>query len=1145
MASESGAYEMEETEDLSLVLRQLPMCWDDRRLLKHEPFRNLFACRDQIELWTDVPNAHWADLVKNGVNEEFVKAFIRWCLIAFHTLNGEHNPQMLATFVEQSSYWEIFVEVFYMLHQAQNVLRSQKFLIQKKLQEEALKLLNKERKTLGFKDFLVLRPRIPRRLARRDCESTSYDPPPFMPREEAEKPVGNASYGILEELFTLHTKDIENACAYFMKTLPINVIGSENLMSGRRPIRRAAPSPQLLEDFSRQDAEAKMALPARSMNKKRKKCKGKVPTTRMISGPGKADGEALVDEGGAQLVERTAQTASDTSLMSTTGIGRGAFDAESIVVDNQAALISSSGAVLNPNPSTLSQRRGKTCSTKKRGPEMIETTIALSMTSGPESNKRRRELSDPRAKRDSTLLSSCQAKEFSADDAVAPGKRKKKVCRKGKFESIALEETSVSQRKRCSKLPMPNESGMTHGMQTVYAPSSLSDDTLVDGDGNKYIIDPKVLHDRLFHDSPSVSSEPAVIEDPIRSEKMVESLDKSRPQICLSKPRLPEWARPRVWAGSRQALCETTTWFRCYHGGVYFRDGKVHGYLLGGYSSQRDKFHHDGRLIISHGGGKSLGGSEGQRDHDASVRALLYNYRVGHPLVLLIDDKYAPFPFDLEKKMYVVLGLYWIVNAWAEKDVVEDDGKVETRTKYKFAFQYCEGQGSPWWLGKPTDVSKGVAHGLDGASNFPDIPGDRNEVPRTIETSANGRTLGTNPPRLQNASREKACVSDERNVDIAPGFSASTQRKSSHLNMRNDFLNFDLTKGLERLTLVSRLLCPIRTKYLSTLSTQRWDGGAQTADNFALEKSGKAGNVHNARRKFFPSKIQFPIRSLSEFWEQESDLKDYKVYKVYEGSGVTVSSQKWISSESGHSGIHHIFRLPEDRGCIHLIRGNVLVNGRANGLFRQYQVDALGKKFLRRITVCRSTFYLKMLSDSHPFAARGQMLTNYFSHNAGVPYKYAVTTNITDPFDQAPPSVNGALQLIRDRVSLVIKKEADFNEILTAAYMARQKMSYHTDDEKGLGPVVASLSLGSVAHMHFRHRRTATNRSIDKQLSIVLRHGDVLAMEGAPIQELYEHSVVPANFRIAATARCIDQGPGNTEMPLVPTTHEHVINYYP
>lgn len=43
-----------------------------------------------------------------------------------------------------------------------------------------------------------------------------------------------------------------------------------------------------------------------------------------------------------------------------------------------------------------------------------------------------------------------------------------------------------------------------------------------------------------------------------------------------------------------------------------------------------------------------------------SVRALLENYRKSQPLVLLIDDKYEPFPFDLgSRDVYMtVLGAH-------------------------------------------------------------------------------------------------------------------------------------------------------------------------------------------------------------------------------------------------------------------------------------------------------------------------------------------------------------------------------------------------------------------------------------------------------------------------------------------------------
>jgi hypothetical protein len=42
------------------------------------------------------------------------------------------------------------------------------------------------------------------------------------------------------------------------------------------------------------------------------------------------------------------------------------------------------------------------------------------------------------------------------------------------------------------------------------------------------------------------------------------------------------------------------------------------------------------------------------------------NYHAGRPLVLLVDDKYVHFPYDLSSKgvTYAVLGFYSIVYAW-------------------------------------------------------------------------------------------------------------------------------------------------------------------------------------------------------------------------------------------------------------------------------------------------------------------------------------------------------------------------------------------------------------------------------------------------------------------------------------------------
>jgi hypothetical protein len=61
-------------------------------------------------------------------------------------------------------------------------------------------------------------------------------------------------------------------------------------------------------------------------------------------------------------------------------------------------------------------------------------------------------------------------------------------------------------------------------------------------------------------------------------------------------------------------------------------------------------------------------GPADQLEDDRSVRALLNNHKNGRPLVVLADNNYALFPFDLSANeyTYVVLGLYWIAHAWGQ-----------------------------------------------------------------------------------------------------------------------------------------------------------------------------------------------------------------------------------------------------------------------------------------------------------------------------------------------------------------------------------------------------------------------------------------------------------------------------------------------
>jgi len=98
--------------------------------------------------------------------------------------------------------------------------------------------------------------------------------------------------------------------------------------------------------------------------------------------------------------------------------------------------------------------------------------------------------------------------------------------------------------------------------------------------------------------------------------------------------------------------------------------------------------------------------------------------------------------------------------------------------------------------------------------------------------------------------------------------------------------------------------------------------------------------------------------------------------------------------------------------------------------------------------------------------------------------QYVGAADRTLPFDQCPRCVLHALELVSARAAMMLDERPVFNELLTAAYMEKQAMGFHTDGERGLGPIVASLSMGSAAVMKFRtleDRKTIV-------LSLVLRH---------------------------------------------------------
>ncbi|OCH87040.1 hypothetical protein OBBRIDRAFT_837689 [Obba rivulosa] len=649
----------------------------------------------------------------------------------------------------------------------------------------------------------------------------------------------------------------------------------------------------------------------------------------------------------------------------------------------------------------------------------------------------------------------------------------------------------------------------------------------------------------------------------------------------VEMPKAPLRFLPPIWASSRQEVCESFNWFRSYQGGVYFVKDIVRGYLLSAFSSSRDIFAQDGRLIISHGGGKaeSLHSKEGraetqqasdQQAEDKSVRALLNTHRLGRPVVLLADDKYRLFPYDLAAKgcTYIVLGYYHIAHAWAERHPAENShGHV---VRYKFAFHWCQQQGDPWWI-QPAAPS-----GSDNA---------------TVGSYSQELQHSTEPmPMLSSQSEPYApseplaavpCSGDA--LDLLASLAASQATFGCvAMDLSSPMANM-LIDQTEHATEVpdpskTKQRCRHCGRVWPLVYRQGWMCLKPTCsafwildqcpvpdelgydDSFLLLVPCDHDKLEDLRPPLPVKKVLKGVTTARKFckgwhctkcgrlssrykWQYWECANCKAIYSVEEGRirgylELYVRPgkiwQQWINPDSGiqyltpksyeyPGGKNHYLQyiLPCGRGRIIVVPGKNVINGPADKILKDYQRQANSGELQFRRWPLRQ------------HKCRGVLLTNYFSQNTGEPYQYVGGTANTVSWDAASSAVHDARALIQQRMCQIgMADRARFNEILSAAYMEKQKMAFHSDSEKGLGPVVASLSLGSPAYMHFRllaKHDTLTGKGANRiALTLYLRHGDVLVMDGAGVQEYYEHTVLPLNFRIAATARWIEPGHGRS-----------------
>lgn len=130
----------------------------------------------------------------------------------------------------------------------------------------------------------------------------------------------------------------------------------------------------------------------------------------------------------------------------------------------------------------------------------------------------------------------------------------------------------------------------------------------------------------------------------------------------------------------------------------------------------------------------------------------------------------------------------------------------------------------------------------------------------------------------------------------------------------------------------------------------------------------------------------------------------------------------------------------------------------------------------------------------------------------GISYTYSGRTLVPRP-------LTPLLESIRQSVEAV--SAARYNSVLLNLYRnGDDSIGFHADDEKGVGPTIASVSLGAARTFEFRRPDRGS-----RPVKVVLEHGSLLVMTG-DTQRNWEHGIRKAagsGPRINLTFRWTDR----------------------
>ncbi|KAK8230812.1 hypothetical protein HDK90DRAFT_332907 [Phyllosticta capitalensis] len=622
--------------------------------------------------------------------------------------------------------------------------------------------------------------------------------------------------------------------------------------------------------------------------------------------------------------------------------------------------------------------------------------------------------------------------------------------------------------------------------------------------------------------------------------------------IALSDPsadptimKPPPVGQPDVWADGRQALCETLPYFNAYQGAGYTSGGFAYAFMVDSHSSPRDYLDAD-VLITRAGGGRSRDAASGktvqasdQSIDSAQVNSVRNSMLTYGPVAIISGDRNPQAPCTMPHP-YNVLAWFKPAYIWAEKS-----GR---HVVIKYRFEKLDNESASWWM------PQGLAQTPLKLGSL--APPEVNTCRRCQQSHTRIYIQGwmclqpqcVNFWKLEDGSEpvEEELLYDPRFLkQYTPWPHSSPPQPLKPLPMQlgsspilGDNVSWEAGKGMA---------CPRCGRCNSREAWKGWKCGHPAC-----------GYEHSLPHTLVPpSALRNPYDPMSTGYTSSKD----QVLSPLIGQRI----------EFVHNYRIHYYTIPGIKGFIaHLIANGTVLEEQdgPDDMWTELQKTEIG---LRRRPLQNSIL-------------RGPMLTQHFSVNYGMPYKFIASTE-SHSFTDACKTLNDA----RSRLNWAAREfipgyDNEFNELLALGYFERQAIDFHDDGEKGLGPTIATLSLGDTSNMRIRMKQKHFNgvtksgayvdlppvpgclnyderkeahdelqqlraegeldaakkrvKELPKELGLkkgpsknnakevlnmFLRHGDIVIMHGADIQQYYEHAVSHAGkLRFALTCRYID-----------------------